>query len=58
LAGRYDNPIPTRFLAPIDCYKIPARYSLPVSKKLVDENHAAEELARELVCEITYGECV
>jgi hypothetical protein len=24
LAGRQDNIIPTRFLAPIDCYKIPA----------------------------------
>jgi hypothetical protein len=24
LAGRYDNPIPTHFLAPIDCSKIPA----------------------------------
>ncbi len=24
LAGRYDNPIPTRFLAAIDCLKIPA----------------------------------
>jgi hypothetical protein len=24
LAGRYDNPIPTKFLAPIDCLKIPA----------------------------------
>jgi hypothetical protein len=24
LAGRYDNPIPTRFLAPLDCLKIPA----------------------------------
>jgi hypothetical protein len=24
LAGRYDNPFPTRFLAPIDCLKIPA----------------------------------
>ncbi len=24
LAGRYDNPIPTRFLAPIDCLTIPA----------------------------------
>jgi hypothetical protein len=23
--GRYDNPIPTRFLAPIDCLKIPAQ---------------------------------
>jgi hypothetical protein len=25
LACRYDNPIPTRFLAPIDCFKIPAQ---------------------------------
>jgi len=24
LAGRYNNPIPTWFLAPIDCLKIPA----------------------------------
>ena len=24
LAGRYNNPIPTWFLAPIDCSKIPA----------------------------------
>jgi hypothetical protein len=24
LAGRYDNPIPTRFLAPIECLEIPA----------------------------------
>ncbi len=24
LAVGYDNPIPTRFLAPIDCFKIPA----------------------------------
>jgi hypothetical protein len=28
LAGRYDNPIPTQFLASIDCLKIPALYSL------------------------------
>ncbi len=25
MAGWYDNPIPTRFLAPIDCSKIPAQ---------------------------------
>ncbi len=25
MAGRYDNPIPTRFLVPIDCLKIPAQ---------------------------------
>ncbi len=24
LAGRYENSIPSRFLAPIDCLKIPA----------------------------------
>jgi hypothetical protein len=24
LTGRNDNPLPTRFLAPIDCLKIPA----------------------------------
>jgi hypothetical protein len=24
LAGRYDKPLPTRFLAPMDCLKIPA----------------------------------
>ncbi len=29
LAGRYDNPIPTRCLAPIDCLKIPELDSLP-----------------------------
>ncbi len=26
LACRYDNPIPTRFLAPLDCSKIPAQF--------------------------------
>ncbi len=27
MAARYDNPIPTRHLAPIDCFKIPAQDS-------------------------------
>jgi hypothetical protein len=27
LMGRYDNPIPTWFLAPVDCLKIPAQVS-------------------------------
>jgi hypothetical protein len=27
LAGRYDNPLPPRFLAPIEFLKIPAQYS-------------------------------
>ncbi len=33
LAGQYVNPIPTRFLAPINCLKIPAlsgRYDNPI----------------------------
>jgi hypothetical protein len=30
LAGRYDNSIPTRFLAPLDCSKIPAQEKPPV----------------------------
>ncbi len=32
LAGRYDNPIPHRFLAPIDFLKIPALESLYIEK--------------------------
>ncbi len=28
LAGRYNKPIPTRFLAHIDCLKIPAQHRL------------------------------
>jgi hypothetical protein len=28
LAGRYDNPLPPRFLAPIASLKIPARFSV------------------------------
>ncbi len=31
LAGRYDNPIPTRFLAPMDCLKIPAQATLLIN---------------------------
>ncbi len=34
LAGRYDNPIPTRLLAPIDCYKSPA-LSTPITPKVL-----------------------
>ncbi len=29
MAGRYDNPIPTRCLAPIDFLKIPAQVTEP-----------------------------
>ncbi len=31
-AGQYDNPLPTRFLAPIDCLKIPAQDSGQIFK--------------------------
>jgi hypothetical protein len=34
LAGRYDNPIPTRFLAPIDCLTIPSLVIQCVDRKL------------------------
>ncbi len=42
LAGRYDNPVPTWFLAPIDCSKIPALFpvrirKLPPDKKFIFE---------------------
>jgi hypothetical protein len=38
LAGRYDNPIPTRFQAPIDRLKIPAlagRYDNPIPARFL-----------------------
>ncbi len=38
MAGRYDNPIPTRFLAPIECLKIPAlaaRYDNPIPSRFL-----------------------
>jgi hypothetical protein len=34
VAGRYDNPIPNRFLAPIDCYNIPAQVMVKEVKLL------------------------
>ncbi len=45
LAGGYDNPIPTQFLAPIDCLKIPAQsaFSVPVLKVVYIKNNAATE---------------
>jgi hypothetical protein len=33
MAGRFDNSVPDRFLAPIDCLKIPALSSLSPSSK-------------------------
>jgi hypothetical protein len=39
LAGRYDNPIPTQFLVPIDCLKIPALFQLRVMSLGLLYNH-------------------
>jgi hypothetical protein len=38
LAGRYDNHIPTPFLAPINCYKITVQESIPQNRFLVISN--------------------
>ncbi len=38
LVGRYDNPIPTRFLSPLDCLKIPSlagRYDDPIPTRFL-----------------------
>ncbi len=32
LGSQYNNPIPTRFLSPIDCYKIPPQYNVVQSR--------------------------
>ncbi len=45
LVGQYDNPIPTRFLAPIGCYKIPAlgSFSKEKDKTRVPRSRSEEE---------------
>ncbi len=45
LAGRYDNPIPTWFLAPIDFLTIPAQSKTrqqPIISKIVSEKTTFE----------------
>ncbi len=42
LAGRYNNPIPIRFLATIDCSKIPAKRKVLETRK---KESAAEDQA-------------
>jgi hypothetical protein len=51
LAGRYDNPLPPRFLAPIDSLKIQALASAPVKFSLRRIPWAGTEgfYARELL---------
>ncbi len=35
LAGRYDNPVPSRCLAPMEFLKIPARYNNPIPPRFL-----------------------
>jgi hypothetical protein len=39
MAGRYDKSVPTRFLVPINCLKIPALSSLSPSKNPQECKH-------------------
>jgi hypothetical protein len=48
LAGRYDNPIPTGFLAPIDCLKIPALDSTE-QEKYLNTPHVLSVLHEQLI---------
>ncbi len=38
-AGRYDNPLPTRFLARIDCLKIPAQLRARICRSFKETRH-------------------
>ncbi len=62
-AGRYDNPVPTRFLAPIDRLKIPAQNSASLSfltfllasfrgKKITQPRISPQLLISEPTCQI------
>jgi hypothetical protein len=50
LAGRYDNPIPPWFLAPIDFLKIPAQLPPPphANKKNIDRMEWPKKHLRRL----------
>ena len=53
LAARHDNPLLTRFLAPIDCSKIPAHGFIVVLKILCFQNAEASEpeILRKVISE-------
>jgi hypothetical protein len=55
LVGRYDSPIPTRFLTLIDCLKIPAQSSLyRYNKRYIEITHAPFSLVlRKEYCILT-----
>ncbi len=47
LAGRYDNPLPTRFLAPVDCLQSPALHFLwnnSISNEVIQEQPPSRNL--------------
>jgi hypothetical protein len=46
LAGRYDNPIHTRCLAPIDCLKIPAQTNknIPYRKRIIQRPNTKKSM--------------
>jgi hypothetical protein len=48
LAGRYYNPIPTQFLAPIDCSEIPALllFGLPEQQNIIEQPAKPVEVLR------------
>jgi hypothetical protein len=48
LAGRYDNPIPPWFLAPIDSLKIPALYNNPIPARFLVPYETVLKLLKRL----------
>ncbi len=48
LAGRYYNPIPTQFLAPIDCSEIPVLllFGLPEQQNIIEQPAKPVEVLR------------
>ncbi len=52
LAGRYDIPIPNRFLASIDCLKIPAQDSSIPFKTSFGHNLSIEQSQRDVFLKV------
>ncbi len=48
LAGRYDNPIPPRFLAPIDSLKVRALYNNPIPARFLAPYEIVLKLLKRL----------
>ncbi len=54
LAGRYDNPIPPRFLAPIDFLKIPALEKYHKNEEVELDHNKKSEHVHETFLKKTY----